>query len=118
MIRFKVDENLPHDAVELLRTHGHDALSVSEQHLTGASDDKIASVCMQEKRALITLDLDFSDLRRYQPSQTAGIVVLRLAHQDKASIVATLTNLLPLLATSAPQGKLWIVEETQIRIRE
>jgi hypothetical protein len=31
----------------------------------------------------VTLDLDFANIRAYPPGKHAGIVVLRLKHQDK-----------------------------------
>jgi predicted nuclease of predicted toxin-antitoxin system len=78
MMQFKIDENLHSDAANLLRQHGHDALTVHEQGLRGEADVDIASVCRQEERAIVTLDLDFSDIREYPPEEYYGIVVLRL----------------------------------------
>jgi Domain of unknown function (DUF5615) len=76
MMRFKTDENLPLALCEILRSAGHDAASVREQSLVGRPDTDIAAVCMAEKRAIVTLDLDFSDIRTYPPGSYAGIVVL------------------------------------------
>jgi predicted nuclease of predicted toxin-antitoxin system len=68
MHKFKVDENLPVDVVELLSLAGHDAVSVLDQQLGGRPDPLLASVCQHEGRALVTLDLDFADIRTYPPS--------------------------------------------------
>jgi Domain of unknown function (DUF5615) len=35
VLAFKVDENLPVELAELLRAHGHDAMSVRDQNLGG-----------------------------------------------------------------------------------
>lgn len=83
-MRFKLEENLPQDAPLLLREAGHDATSVLEQDLGGEPDDRIAAVCRDEQRALITLDLDFTNIRAYPPNEAAGIIVLRLTQQDRA----------------------------------
>jgi predicted nuclease of predicted toxin-antitoxin system len=64
-MRFKVDENLPIEVAELLRQHQHDALTVLDQQLGGHPDPDVAQVCLVERRALVTLDLDFSDIRHY-----------------------------------------------------
>lgn len=40
-MRFKVDENLPVEAADLLRQHAHDALTVNQQ-LNGQPDARIA----------------------------------------------------------------------------
>lgn len=62
-MEFKVDENLPTEVADLLRQVGYDAVTVLEEHLGGASDSDIVSVCQKEGRILITLDTDFADIR-------------------------------------------------------
>jgi predicted nuclease of predicted toxin-antitoxin system len=63
--RFKVDENLPREAQALLLNAGHDAQTVYGERLAGHPDTTIFDVCLNEDRVLITLDLDFSDIRQY-----------------------------------------------------
>ena len=74
---FKVDENLHDDVADLLRRHGHDAATVYTQRMQGAADGTVASVCRQELRAIVTQDLDFSNILTYSPQDYAGIIVLR-----------------------------------------
>lgn len=74
-MRFKTDENLPAEIVTLLCDHGHDAISVVEQQLAGAPDNVVAKVCQSEQRVLVTLDLDFADIRAYPPDEYSGIIV-------------------------------------------
>lgn len=116
-MRFKVDENLPQEVCQLLCQHGHDSVSVFDQTLTGEKDPTIFDVCQSERRALMTLDLDFANIQAYPPATAAGIVVLRLARQDKPWVLAIVERLLPLLATSPLSQKLWIVEEERVRMR-
>ena len=70
-MRFKVDENLPMEVAQLLREAGHEATTVLDQHLGGVDDLTIASICQQEGPALVTLDLDFSDMQRMQQTAAA-----------------------------------------------
>lgn len=117
-MKFKVDENLPVQCVHLLRDAGHDAVSVSDQGLTGAPDPRIAKVCTDEHRVLVSLDLDFADIRTYPPSESAGIVVFRLRSQDARTLRQVVTRLLSLLPDESPVGRLWVVEEDKVRVRE
>ena len=118
-MRFKVDGNLPIDVAELLRANGHDAMTIFDQQMVGELDPKVASVCKAEERTLITLDLDFSDIRTYPPGAYPGIVILRPRTQSKPDVLALLDKLIPLLGGSEPlAGNLWIVQENGIRIRE
>ncbi len=114
---FKIDENLPVEVGDLLRQVGHNAVTVVEQHLEGASDSDIASVCQEEGRALITLDTDFADIRAYPPAQFLGLIVLRLHRQDKPHVLEVIKRLTPLLSSEPLEHLLWIVEETRVRIR-
>ncbi len=117
-MRFKVDENLHPDAADLLRAAGHDAMTVFDQGLRGHPDEDIATVCQREQRAIVTLDLDFSNIRQYPPEDYPGIIVLRLENKGRPSVVIALTQIVPLLATEPLAGHLWIVEEQRVRIRQ
>lgn len=72
-MRFKTDENIPIEIAEFLRANGHDALSVGEQGLSGEPDSTVAAVCKSETRAIVTLDLDFADIRVYPPQEYADV---------------------------------------------
>jgi predicted nuclease of predicted toxin-antitoxin system len=116
-MRLKIDENLPVEAAALLREEGHDAVTVREQGLGGTSDVAVEHVCRREGRGLITLDLDFADIRTYPPAEHSGLVVLRLARQDKPHVLETIRRLLPLLRQEPLAARLWIVDEQGVRMR-
>ena len=116
-MRFKTDENVHPDAAQLLRMAGHDVLTVWDEHLDGTPDSNLARVCQQEGRPLITLDLDFSDIRAYPPEQYHGIIVLRLGSQARAHVVQATGRVVLLLATHPLDAYLWIVDEVSVRIR-
>lgn len=117
MASFKVDENLPSEVTALLRDTGYDAVSVHDQEMVGFTDDNIADICKAEKRAMVTLDLDFADIRAYPPENYFGLIVLRLDRQDKPHVLDVFARLVSKLDDEALAGKLWIVNEQTIRIR-
>lgn len=116
-MKFKIDENLPVEVAELLRQIGHDATTVHEQHLAGQSDPDVASVCQQEGNVLVTLDMDFADIRVYPPDQFPGLIVLRLKAQDKPYVLEIVTRLTGVISREPLEHRLWIVEEERVRIR-
>jgi predicted nuclease of predicted toxin-antitoxin system len=118
MLKFKVDENLPAEAALLFSDAGHDCCTVADQKLSGASDETVAQVCQDEQRALVTLDLDFADIRAFPPNDYAGLLVLRLKRLDKHSVLRSIGQVLTLLAVEPLMGKLWIVDESSARIHE
>ena len=115
-MKFKIDENLPIEVAHLLRESGYDALTVLAQQLGGKPDRNIAQICQQD-RIIVTLDLDFADIRAYPPSDYAGLIVFRLSQQDKFHVLNVCQRLLPMLEHESLQQKLWIVEDKRIRIR-
>lgn len=117
-MNFKVDENLPVEVADLLRQAGYNAATVLEQNLGGSADNQLAEVCQHEERAILTLDVDFSDIRTYPPEQFFGIAVLRLRQHDKPHVLQIMRRFLQTVQTEALVGKLWIIDENQIRIRE
>jgi predicted nuclease of predicted toxin-antitoxin system len=77
-VKLKLDENLSQRAADLIRAAGHDAVTVANQGLRGAADETLFEVCQHEGRTLVSLDRDFSQVLRYPPAATAGIVILEL----------------------------------------
>jgi len=71
-MRFKTDENLHPELAEFLQERGHDAVTVWQEELRGRPDAELAEVCRREERALVTLDLDFADIRAYPPDEWTG----------------------------------------------
>ena len=86
-MRCKIDEHLPLEIKDLLVQHQHDSVMVAAQGMAGCIDPDLAQVCQKEARALLTLDLDFSDIRTYPPEDYHGIVVFRPAIQNIATLV-------------------------------
>lgn len=117
-MQFKLDENLSPAIAGLLTQAGHDAATVAEQGLAGAEDPDIASMCLEEGRILLTLDLDFADVRAYPPCRYPGLIVLRISNQSPRRQFEVVSRILPSLSGSPLQGQLWIVEDSRIRIRE
>ena len=84
-MNFKLDENLGRRTPQLFRDAGHDVQTVQEEALSRASDLEIYRVCRIERRCLVTLDLDFSDVTRFSPRETDGIVVVRVPRNPSHS---------------------------------
>jgi len=74
-MKFKIDENLPLELAEVLQSEGYDAVTAVEEALSGVMDPDVLTVCRSEARAIVTLDIDFADIRLYSPEATAGIIV-------------------------------------------
>jgi predicted nuclease of predicted toxin-antitoxin system len=118
-MKVKLDENLGLLGKSLLEADGHDVMTVAEQRLSGAQDERIYEVCRQESRVLVTLDHDFGQTIRFPPEATAGIVVIECKGRVSPSmILARMNELTTLLRTKPIDRELWIVEPGRLRIHE
>ena len=77
MARLYADEQFPRPVSELLRTFGHDVLTVQEAGNAGVGipDSEVLVFAINDERAVLTLNRrDFIQLHRLQPNH-AGIIV-------------------------------------------
>ena len=116
MVKFKLDENLSPTLKPLLVTAGFDVDTVDEERLSGASDKIIAEKCRQESRCLITADRDFTQIIDFPPEQSGGFVVLQHPQLSLIGLKTLILQLIAVLKTESPIGKLWIVEPGRVRI--
>lgn len=66
---------------------------------------------------MITFDLGFANMRNYPPEDGPGCIVLRQGSQSRAHCLFVLRRLMDALEIEPLEGRLWIVEDTKIRIR-
>jgi predicted nuclease of predicted toxin-antitoxin system len=92
-------------------------MTVRDQGLGGARDEKLFEICASEGRALITLDHDFGHVTRFPPETSSGIVVLETGPRVSVpSILDRLNDFLAVLEKHSVAGSLWIVEPGRVRI--
>lgn len=116
MTAIKLDENLGARLLEKARSAGFDAESVTTEELNGTPDEKLFDHCLAEQRALITLDLDFSNPLRFPTAGSAGTIVLRPRRPASSEIEALFDEALGRLHAEGVAERIWIVEPGRIRI--
>jgi predicted nuclease of predicted toxin-antitoxin system len=118
VLRFKLDENLPARVGPALRALGHDVETAVSEHLAGSADPRLLAACVAEDRILVTLDLDFADLRTYPPASHCGVWVLRPAQQTFDALLHLVLAGTRLASTESARGRLWVLDQRRVRIRE
>ena len=115
-MKLKLDENLGQSAAELLHQAGFDVTTVSEQNIRGSSDDVLIELCRSEHRCLVTLDMGFANPLRYNPTNYAGIAVIRLSKEQLlVDLLSALKTMIDGLKKKTIIGQLWIVRKDRIR---
>lgn len=114
-MKFKLDENIDLRVVSFLQLAGHDVATVPGQGLSSAPDPEVIEVCRHEGRCLVTCDRGFGNRLKYNPSNYAGIVIIRLPSRY------TFTNwreaieiFITALEVSDVTGKLWIIQQGKV----
>lgn len=116
-MKIKLDENVPSSLCEVFSKHGGKADTVFSEGLQGCSDDLLFRRVRDEDRLLITSDLDFADTRHFPPSESGGIVVLRLANRSSKSVAGRIEKMLEQVPLSDLCGAITIVSDDRIRMR-
>ncbi len=76
-MKLKLDENLPRDLRATLRRLENDVSTVADEGLLSQPDPVIGAAAKAEGRLLLTLDVEFGDLRKYPPGSHPGIILFR-----------------------------------------
>lgn len=113
----KLDENLGQSHTKLLREAGYVAQRVHDQGMSGTEDNELWEHVCAETRFFITLDLDFSDVRRFSPGSHPGILLLRPRSRSRDAALAVLARVLEEHPFEKLAGCLVVADELRTRIR-
>jgi len=113
----KLDENLGRLHVDILRNAGYEVDRVYDQGLSGAADAVVWQRVCSEGRFLITLDLDFSDVRRYLPGTHPGILLIRARSRSRTVVAEVLSRVIAERPLADLRGCLAVADESFTRIR-
>ncbi|MCC6359557.1 MAG: DUF5615 family PIN-like protein [Phycisphaerales bacterium] len=116
-MNIKLDENLPAELSEWLTGLGHSVDTVVDEQLQGHSDLDVFQAAQREERFLITQDLDFSDIRRFQPGEHAGILLVRLREPTRRKLLNRITDSIGRSDITRWSRCLVVLSETRIRVR-
>ena len=116
-MKVKLDENLGQLHAQLVRDAGHVAQRVTEQGLSGAKDSALWQHVCDNGQFFITLDLDFSDVRRFVPGTHPGILLIRPRGKGREAVARVVRRVLAEHGLKPLSGCLAVADETKTRIR-
>jgi predicted nuclease of predicted toxin-antitoxin system len=116
-MRFKLDENLPHELADDLVRLGHDADTVHGEGLIGADDAAVVQAARASGRILMTLDKGIASLLQYPVHEHGGIVLFRPDASGRREVLSFVRSRLENLLEMELSGRLTVVGPTRIRIR-
>jgi len=116
-MKFLADMGISPKTVAFLQTMGHDAVHLHELGLDQLSDSGILKRAQDEKRILLTHDLDFGELVAASGMQLPSVVIFRLRNMHPEQVNRYLQGLLVRHQDELEQGAIISVTEGQVRAR-
>jgi len=101
-MKLKLDENLSRHLKPLLTGLGHDVLTAA---------------ALREERMLLTLDLEFADLRKYPPGSHPGIILFRPPSFGPLSVNKFIIDFVTSADLSELTSCVAIVDPVNVRVR-
>lgn len=117
MTKLKLDENLSVYLKVILTKMGYDVRTAGEEELLGRPDIEIAEAARREERVLLTLDLEFGDLRKHPPGQHPGIVLFRPRSLGPLTVNRFIEQFLKSADLEDFPGCIIVVDPSKVRVR-
>lgn len=116
-MRIKLDENLPTSLLAHRQGLGHDVDTVPTESLAGRADPVIWRATQNAERVLITQDLDFSDIRQFQPGLHHGLILVRLRMPGRLALTRRLEQIFKSEDVTSWARCFVVVSDLKIRVR-
>ncbi len=116
-MNIKLDENLPHQLVELLTDLGHDVDTVPDEQIAGRDDGVVWATAQAAGRFLVTQDLDFSDARKYMPGIHHGLLLVRLPQPGRLALAERVASLFRSEAVETWRGCIVSATPRKVRVK-
>jgi predicted nuclease of predicted toxin-antitoxin system len=117
-LRFLVDNALSPLVAEGLARRGHDAIHVRDLAMADAPDAKILARAREDRRIVVTADLDFGALLGALSTRTPSLLLFRKGTQrSSAAILALLDAHLPSVQADLERGAVVVFEPGRYRVR-
>ena len=116
-MKIKLDENISRHLKPVVSQKGHDAITVEDEGLLGKTDVEVGAVAKTEGRVPFTLDVEFSNLRKFPPGSHPGIVLFRPQSMGPLSVNRFITQFVENTDLASLYGCVVVVDPTRIRIR-
>jgi predicted nuclease of predicted toxin-antitoxin system len=116
-MRFLADMGISPRVVEELRQKGHDAVHLIDENLSRLPDGDILEKAREERRVLLTHDLDFGELLAATRERLPSVVIFRLKDMRPANVSRHLFSLINKQIEALNTGAVCSVTERKVRIR-
>jgi predicted nuclease of predicted toxin-antitoxin system len=116
-VRFLIDMPLSPNLAAWLRNRGHDAVHAVELGLNRASDFDILVRAKEERRTIVTADLDYPRLLALAQVTEPSLILFREGDWSEADVVARVADILRTLTPADITQSIIVVDRARVRRR-
>jgi len=116
-MRFLADMGVAGRIVEWLRSEGHDAVHLRDEGLHRLPNGEIFRKAAEERRIVLTFDLDFGEILALSGDVSVSVVLFRLRDTSTPFVLGRLKAVLADSGESLQKGAIVIVEDGRHRMR-
>jgi len=116
-VRFLADMGVSITTVQALRAAGHDAVHLRDEGLIRLPDPDITAKAVQERRIVLTFDLDFRDILAAARTEVPSVIIFRPRNQTPAAVNPRLFRVIGDCERELASGAIILVEDLGYRVR-
>ncbi len=116
-MKLKLDENLSRHLKPVLMELEHDVMTAADENLLSRPDTEVARAAFGEGYMLLTLDIEFADLRKYPPGSHPGIILFRPALLSPLSVNRFIADFIRATDLNKLAGCVAVVDPIHVRVR-
>jgi len=116
-MKLKLDENLSRHLKPVLIGLGHDVLTAADENLLSHPDTELAQAAKEDQRMLMTLDVEFADLRKYPPGAHPSVILFRPLSLSPLSVNAFITDFVRRTDPDKLDACVAVVDPVNVRVR-
>jgi predicted nuclease of predicted toxin-antitoxin system len=115
-MRFLADMGVDRRVVRWLQERNHDSVHLGDQGLQRLPDPQVFNKAYEERRIILTFDLDFGEIAAFSRGRVVSVVLFRLHNTRTAHVIDRLE---PRFAFRKvlEKGAIVVVEESRCRVR-
>lgn len=116
-MRFLADMGVSHGVATWLQDQGHDVVPLRDIGLQRMPNGDIFAKAVQERRIVLTFDLDFGEIVAHAHGEIVSVSVFRLNNTATAFVMERLGAVLAEGQAPLHEGSVVVVEDARHRIR-
>lgn len=116
-MRFLADMGVPRRVAERLGNAGHEVVHLRDRGLHRAPDGDIYRLATEERRIVLTFDLDFGEIAARCVGPWSSVIVFRLVDASSDHVSERLEATLARTGAALEAGAVVVIEEGRCRVR-